>query len=642
MRGVKPPHSAANYAAANAAARWPGQRFVLRPAPFPLNLPPFQAQGWRQVMKNRLEGLVRQAAVAVITEAGLSLSVPETIQIDATKDPRHGDFATNLALVLAKPLGKPPRAVAEALLRQLPPSGTVAKVEIAGPGFINFFLAPAAFQVVVAEVLQAGPGFGRDDSRRHGKLMVEFVSANPTGPMHVGHGRGAAYGDSLANILAATGWDVHREYYINDAGRQVDILAISVWLRYLELCGESLPFPKRGYPADYVRRCAEKLKDSHGEAFRHPAAAVLDGLPPEPAVPEGADDKTRDAIKLQQESYVDGLIGRARAMLGGGYQTILGLALEDQLETIRSTLEAFGVRFDQWYSEKSLVDSGFARTAIERLRSGGHVYEQDGALWLRTSAFGDEKDRVLFKADGAATYFANDLAYHIDKLDRGFPVLLDVWGADHHGYIGRVRAAIEALTGRRDALKVQLMQFVTLSSGRMGKRSGNFVTLNDLIAEAGRDATRFFYLLRSHDQHLEFDIELARSQSNDNPVFYVQYAHARICSVFRQAQERGIVFDAQAGIAVLHRLVEPQEKALLVQLNKYPQMLASAGEQFSPHIVAFYLRDLADALHSYYNAHKFLVEDSELQSARLALIAATRQVLQNGFTMLGIGAPEQM
>ena len=593
-------------------------------------------------MKSQLQALLEQALASLSSSLGRELALPASLQIDATKDPRHGDFATNLALVAAKPLGQPPRAVAESLLRHLPASPLIAKAEIAGPGFINFFLAPGAFQSVVGRVLEQGAEYGCDRSRANGRILVEYVSANPTGPMHVGHGRGAAYGDSLASILSATGWEVHREYYINDAGRQVDILTASVWIRYLQECGESLPFPRRGYPADYIRATSQRLRAAHGDAFHRPAAEVLLGLEPEPEAPEGADEKTLAAIKGRQEQHADALIERARSLLGADYARIQAAALDDQLAAIRATLDAFGVHFDQWTSEKSLVESGFVSRAIDRLRAGGHVYEQDGATWLRTMALGDEKDRVLFKADGAATYFANDLAYHVDKLDRGYPVLLDVWGADHHGYIARVRAAIEALTGRKDALRVQLMQFVTLSSGRMGKRSGNFVTLQDLVSEAGKDATRFFYLLRSHDQHLEFDIELARSQSNDNPVYYVQYAHARICSVFRQAAERGQAFEHSALPDALHRLVEPQEKLLLTLIQKYPETLAAAGRQYAPHLLAFFLRELADALHSCYNAHKFLVDDAELQTARLGLIAATRQVLANGLGLLGVSAPESM
>ncbi len=593
-------------------------------------------------MKSQLQALLEQALASLSVTLGRDVATPAGLQIDATKDTRHGDFATNLAMIVARPLGQPPRAIAEALLKHLPASPLIAKAEIAGPGFLNFFLAPGAFQSVVSKVLKEGTEYGCDRSGSNGRIMVEFVSANPTGPMHVGHGRGAAYGDSLASILAATGWQVHREYYINDAGRQVDILTVSVWLRYLEACGETIPFPKRCYPADYIGVTSARLKSEYGDAFRHSAARLFEGLPTEASMPEDADDKTKATIKLQQEGYVDALVQRAHELLGADYAKIQQAGLDDQLAAIRATLDAFGVRFDQWYSEKALVESGFAAKAIERLRAGGHVFEQDGATWLRTSAFGDEKDRVLFKADGAATYFANDLAYHVDKLDRGYPVLLDVWGADHHGYIARVRAAIEALTGRKDALRVQLMQFVTLSSGKMGKRSGNFVTLQDLVSEAGKDATRFFYLLRSHDQHLEFDIELARSKSNDNPVYYVQYAHARICSVFKQLAERGQGFDAATAQSALRRLVEPQEKLLLTLLQRYPETLAAAAKQYSPHLLAFFLREVADGLHSYYNAHKFIVEDLELQTARLALIAATRQVLANALGLLGVTAPETM
>ena len=591
-------------------------------------------------MKTQLQELLAHALDQVL--AGFDATRP-AINLDATKDAKFGDFQTNLALQLAKPLGKPPRAVADALVAALPASSIVAKVEIAGPGFINFFLNKAAFQNVVADVLAQGENYGRDDSGSKGRIMVEFVSANPTGPMHVGHGRGAAYGDSIAKLLAATGWTVWREYYINDAGRQVDILAISVWLRYLELCGETLPFPKRGYPADYIKRTAQQLRDAVGDSLKHGASEVFEGLAAEPQLPDGASDADKDRIKLQQEAYADTLIARARALLGDGWETVKQTALADQLGVIKKTLADFNVSFDQWSSEAALVKSGFVGKAMQRLKDKGLTYEKDGALWMRTEAFGDEKDRVLIKADGAATYFCNDLAYHVDKLDRGWPVLMDVWGADHHGYIARVRAAIEALTERKDALNVQLIQFVTLSSGRMGKRSGNFVTLQDLIVEAGTDATRFFYLTRSHDQHLEFDIDLARSQTNDNPVYYVQYAHARICRVFEQLAEKGGTWKAEAATASLARLDTEHEKALLTLLGRYPEMLRKAAAAYTPHTVVFYLKDLAEALHSYYNVHRFLVDDDpELQNARLALIAATRQVLKNGLTILGVSAPEKM
>ena len=592
-------------------------------------------------MKPQLQSLLTQSLISVCATLGKEAPAIAP-QIDATKDKAHGDFATNLAMACAKPLSLPPRKLAEALVNALPASPFVAKVEIAGPGFINFFLTGDAVTAVVGEILKAGDSWGQDLSGTRGQVMVEFVSANPTGPMHVGHGRGAAYGDTLANLLAATGYTVHREYYINDAGRQVDVLTLSVWLRYLEEDGASFAFPKRGYPADYIKKTAAALRAEYGARFERPVSEVFAGLGEEPALPEGADDKTKDAIKLAQEKFADGLIERARSLLGAHYAAITRAALDDQLAIIRSTLASFNVRFDQWYSEKALVESGFAKTAIERLKAKGHVYVKDGAEWLKTTDFGDEKDRVLFKADGAATYFANDLAYHVDKLDRGYPLLVDVWGADHHGYIARVRAAIEMLTERKDALEVSLMQFVTLSSGRMGKRSGNFVTLQDLIDEVGPDSTRFFYLSRSHDQHLEFDIDLARSQSNDNPVFYVQYAHARICSVFRQLGEKGGYYDEAAGLAALDRLTTEEEKTLLTTLARYPELLRVAAANRTPHTLVFYLLDLAAALHGYYNQHKFLDDDAALQAARLTLISATRMVLRGALTLLGVTPKESM
>jgi arginyl-tRNA synthetase len=592
-------------------------------------------------MKEHLQELLATALKRTLAETGAE-SAP-TVQLDAAKDAKFGDFQTNLALQLAKPLGKPPRAIAEMLVRHLPASARVAKVEIAGPGFINFFLASAAFQAVVAEVLAQGEAYGRDDSGQKGRIMVEFVSANPTGPMHVGHGRGAAYGDSMAKLLAATGWTVWREYYINDAGRQTDVLAASVWLRYLEACGESVQMPQRGYPGDYIKASAQRLLDEHGRQFHLPIVQVVDGLPQEQVAHPHASEAQLAAVKASQETFLDALIARCKTLLGQHYATVQRAALDDQLTTIKGTLAAFNVGFDQWTSEKALVDSGFVAKALARLKDKGLTYEKDGALWMRTESFGDEKDRVLVKADGAATYYCNDLAYHIDKLDRGWPLLMDVWGADHHGYIARVRAAIEALTERKDALNVQLIQFVTLSSGRMGKRSGNFVTLQDLIDEAGTDATRFFYLTRSHDQHLEFDIDLARSQSNDNPVYYVQYAHARICSVFQQLADKNGSWDADTAKLTLHRLTNEHEKALLTLLNRYPETLERAASACTPHTLVFFLKDVAEALHSYYNVHRFLVDDDpELQAARLALIKATGQVIRNGLAILGVSAPEKM
>jgi arginyl-tRNA synthetase len=593
-------------------------------------------------MKDHLQHLLREALTALSADTLAGIELPAELPIERTRDPKNGDFASNVSLQLAKPAGRKPRELAELIVAKLPASAQVLKVEIAGPGFINFFLSGAASQAVVREVLEKGAAFGRSHAGQGKKVLVEFVSANPTGPMHVGHGRGAAYGDTVANLLDAAGFKVTREYYINDAGRQVDILAVSLWLRYLEQFGETIAFPQRGYPADYIRNSAANLKAAQGERFRRPAAGITDDLPIDPANREGASDEQKILVKAQQECYLDALIVRAKQLLGDDYQPLQDAALKDQLSAIRTTLDDFGVHFDHWTSERALVDSGKAQETIRRLRTSGHVFEQDGAQWLRTTDFGDEKDRVLFKADGSATYFCNDIAYHLDKLDRGFDSMLDVWGADHHGYIARVRGALEALTGRKDVLNVQLIQFVTLSSGRMGKRSGNFVTFNDLINEAGKDATRFFYLLRGNEQHLEFDIELARSQSNENPVFYVQYAHARICSVERQMREKGFAYDAGQALASLERLTESHEQALLTRLARYPEVVEQAALQYAPHALVHFLRDLADDFHSYYNAHVFLVEDAPLRNARLALVWATRQVLRNALALLGVSAPGSM
>lgn len=589
-------------------------------------------------MKAQLTELLSGALQALLADSGVD--APD-IQLDAPREARFGDLQTNLALQLAKPLKQAPRQVAERLVGLLPASPLLARVEIAGPGFINFHLAPEAFQAVVPQVLAAGERYGFGDAGSLGRIMVEFVSANPTGPMHVGHGRGAAYGDSVSNLLEAAGWTVQREYYINDAGRQTDVLTVSVWLRYLQRCGLQLHFPQRAYPGDYIQATAERLQAEVGDqAWR---CSGVEAMPADPEAADGADDAERARIKQAQEANLDAWIRLAREGLGADYERIKQAALADQLATIRATLAAFSVRFDQWTSEAELVRRGAVQTALDRLAEKGLTYTRDGALWMKTEAFGDEKDRVLVKADGAATYYCNDLAYHVDKLDRDWPRLMDVWGADHHGYIARVRAAIEALTGRKDALDVQLIQFVTLSSGRMGKRSGNFVTLQDLIDEVGADATRFFYLMRSHEQHLEFDLDLARSRSNDNPVYYVQYAHARLCSVERQLVEQGGRYERAAGLAALSRLDNEHEKRLMTALARFPEVVRSAAADVAPHRLAFYLKDeLADAFHSYYNAHKFLGDDTDLQAARLTLCEATRNVLASGLRLLGVAAPEQM
>ncbi len=586
-------------------------------------------------MKDLITSLLATALQSLQAQGLVPDGLQATIQVERTRDPAHGDFASNLALVLAKPAGRKPRDIASALVAALPPSPAVLKTDIAGPGFINFFLSADSRFDAIRRILADVQSFASTDVGRGERVLLEFVSANPTGPLHVGHGRGAAYGSALARLLAATGYRVHREYYINDAGRQADVLAVSVFLRYLEACGDTVRIPSRAYPGDYVRHCGEALLASAGRRFFQPYSAVMQGLPPDP-------DGEGDAIKAQKEAHLDALIARVRELLGSDYRAVQDFGLDTQLRAIRSTLDAFRVSFDQWYSERTLADSGAIDRALARLDERGHTYRRDGALWLRTSELGDEKDRVLVRDNGVHTYFAADVAYHLDKLDRGFDTLIDVWGADHHGYIARVRAAIEALTGHGDRFHVALIQFVTLSSGRMGKRSGNFVTLQDLIDEAGNDATRFFYLMRSPEVPLEFDIDLARSQTKDNPVYYIQYAHARVCSVLGKLAEAGLAIDTAAGIAALARLDSGEERAVLERLETYPEILQRAALERAPHTLAHYLRDLAGDFHSWYNGHKILVDDAGLRDARLALSLAVRAVIGHGLDILGVSAPESM
>ncbi len=590
-------------------------------------------------MKHALDTLLSTALASLRADGLLPADFVPAIQLDRTRDKSHGDWATNLALVSAKAAGRKPREIAEALVAALPvearEAAGVTRIDIAGPGFINFFLSADSRFEAVQRILADATAFSSPDIGRGEKVLLEFVSANPTGPMHVGHGRGAAYGSTLGNLLSATGYQVHREYYINDAGRQADILAVSVYLRYLEVLGESVRIPSRAYPADYIRDCARALVERDGRRHFHAYADIIAGV-----LPDGEGDD--EAAKNAREAHLDSLIERVRSMLGDDYRAVLDFGLGTQLTAIKETLKAFNVGFDQWFSERSLAESGAIEHAIQRLRMRGHVYEKNGAIWLATSQLGDEKDRVLVRDNGIHTYFAADVAYHLNKLDRGFDTLIDVWGADHHGYIARVRAAIEALTGHGDKFHVALIQFVTLSSGRMGKRSGNFVTLQQLIEEAGNDATRFFYLTRSPEQHLEFDIDLARSQTADNPVYYLQYAHARICSMLRELTVRGWTLDTAAGLTALPNLPDAGIEDLVKRLSAWPEAVAAAARNRAPHQLTHVLRELAQDFHTYYNGNKMLVDDADQRNARLTLSLAVQKILANGLTLLGVAAPERM
>jgi len=547
------------------------------------------------------------------------------IHLERPRDASHGDFASNLAMQIARALRENPRKIAERLVHELPRSAWVLKAEVAGAGFINFTVAPAAKTAVVHAVLTQGDNYGRG-AKKPGKMQVEFVSANPTGPLHVGHGRGAAYGASLASLLAFAGHEVCREYYVNDAGRQMDILALSTWLRYLEIFGEAVPFPPNAYQGDYVRAMAAQIHAAHGERYVHPAAAVLACVP-----------ETDDA-----EARLDALILAGKDLLGEDWHYIHQHALSEQLADCRADLEEYGVHFDCWFSEKSLYDTGMVAKAVAELERRGHLYVQDGAKWFRSTVFGDEKDRVVQRENGLYTYFASDIAYHWNKFERGFTKIVDVWGADHHGYIARVKGAMQALGLPVEALHVALVQFVSLFRGSekvsMSTRAGSYVTLRELREEVGNDACRFFYLLRKQDLSLDFDLDLAKSQSNDNPVYYVQYAHARVSSVL--AQWGGEL--AELSAADLTPLSSERELALAAKLAAFPEMIEAAARDYAPHTVAFWLRDLAAEFHAWYNAERLLVDDEGQKRARLALAVAVRQVIRNGLFILGVAAPESM
>ena len=585
-------------------------------------------------MKLELEQLLR-ASLAKLAGTVLPEAPPaDAVVLERTRDAQHGDFATNVALRLAKLARRNPRELAAAIVAALPASPLIRRAEVAGAGFINLHLSAAAYARELASIHAQAGAYGESRLGRSERVLVEFVSANPTGPLHVGHGRQAAYGATLANILAAVGYAVEREYYVNDAGRQMDILAVSAWLRYLGLWGEELSFPENGYRGDYVRTLAQGLNASVRERLRRPGDAVLAGLPP-------------DAPAGDKETYIDALIARARALLGvGGFREVLEYSLAEMLADIRSDLAEFGVVFDRWTSERAFADSGAIDHALSVLEARGHLQRQDGAIWFRATDFGDEKDRVVVRENGQKTYFASDIAYHLAKRERGFARLIDVLGADHHGYVARVRAGLIAMGEPGECLEAPLIQFVSLYRGAekipMGKREAQFVSLRQLREEVGNDACRFFYLMRSHDQPLDFDLELAKSRSNENPVYYIQYAHARVASVMKQLASRGLAFEREAGLAAAELLASPHEQAVLKSLTRYPEILEQAAVNRAPHTLAHYLRDLANDFHTYYNAEVFIVAEAPLRNARLALVLAVQQVLRNGLTLLGVSAPESM
>ena len=582
-------------------------------------------------MKGQLQELLTKCVQDLISK-GILNEMPSKIRIDHTKDNSHGDYATNIALMLSKQAKMSPVELAKIIIDQFEQKNFIKKIEIAGPGFINFFISQESSSSIVNEILAQAASYGCSDIGQGKKVLLEYVSANPTGPLHVGHGRGAAYGATVSNLLRNAGFIVDNEYYVNDAGRQMDILTVSIYLRYLTICGEDLRFPDNGYQGQYINDIAQGIYETSGQKFHLKSDLVFENVYQDGT--EGGD----------KEVHIDQLIEKAKSILGDDFKAVFEVGIESILSGIKNDLAEFGVVFEKWFSEQSLIDSGLSESCISKLKGSKNLYEKDGALWFKTTNYGDEKDRVVVRDNGNHTYFASDIAYHLDKLDRGYDKIINVWGADHHGYIPRVKASIEALGHNSDKLEILLVQFANLYRGgskvQMSTRSGSFVTLEDLRAEVGNDAARFFYILRKSEQHMDFDLDLAKSKTNENPVYYIQYAHARICSVFKQADEKELELDvSQANLSLL---TEETEKDILRELSRFRSVLESSAIQYEPHQLAYYLRDLSNHFHSYYNACKFIVDDKNLTQARLALINATQQILKNGLSILGVGAPESM
>ena len=597
-------------------------------------------------MKKPLQTLLRQAAQALAAGSDGILDTAAaqiTPQVETCRNPDHGDFASNIAFLLAKQSKSSPQEIARRLrdwIRESAEAGWLEKVEVAGAGFVNFSLSADAWLSVLPEIQRQGAGFGAGEHGKQKTVLLEFVSANPTGPLHVGHGRGAAFGAALANLLRKTGFDVHCEYYVNDAGRQIDILAVSVWLRYLRMHQVDCPFPENAYQGDYVQDIAARLTESHARDF------VTDP-PPHPALERDHEAENGEQNGARAEAWMDELIRIARQNLGEPkYERIREAAVRSVLDGIRSDLHTFRAGFQTWFSERGLLQEQRVADCVRELQEGGHCYTQEGAVWFRSSAHGDEKDRVLIRSNGQYTYFATDIAYHIGKFERGFDRMINIWGADHHGYVARLRAALHALGKPTEALEILLVQFASLRSGgkklSMSTRGGEFVSLRELFTEVGVDAARFFYSMRRCEQHLDFDLDLAKSRNQENPVYYVQYAHARICGVQQTLKQRGMEFRMTQTVDGLRALDSEQEQILLKKMAAFGDVIEAAAKQHEPHQLLHYLQDLAHDFHSWYNAQQFLIEDADLRNARLTLMMACKTLFANGLALLDVTAPENM
>ena len=596
-------------------------------------------------MNTAIQAALDHAVQSLQAEGVLPSDWNNTSNLTRTKDRSHGDFASNIAMIASKAAGMKPRDLAEKVLAALPEVADISKAEIAGPGFINFFLNADQRFSVLDQIQAQQQNFGRSQVNAQKRIQVEFVSANPTSSLHVGHGRGAAYGMTVANLLEATGAKVEREYYVNDAGRQMDILATSTYLRYLQMAGQTLVFPKNAYQGDYVKDIAQSILEQDGERHVRSVADVYHNVPEDVQYAAELDaDGNKVVLSGDKEKHIDGLIFNSQNLLGDDYRVFHQAALNAILADIQDDLGEFGVTFNQWFSEASLTEK--IEEALQTLDQRGYLYEQDGNIWFKSTEFGDEKDRVVKRRNGQTTYFASDIAYHLNKLQRGYTDLIDIWGSDHHGYISRVKAAIDALGYDSKKLTVLLVQFVSLWRGgemvQMSSRSGQYVTLRDLRKEVGNDAARFYYVMRKSEQHIDFDLDLAVSQSKDNAVYYIQYAHARICRMLEKAAALQLNFDAAEARQFAAKLELDAETEILAKLAAYPEILVRAANSHEPHQVGNYLKELAALFHGWYNEHKVLNDDAALTQARLLLSVNVKQVLRNGLELLGVSAPETM
>ncbi len=587
-----------------------------------------------KIMKNDLIRILKTVLKQIGEENGIDFS-NKKVSIQENKEKSHGDYASNLAMVIAKDLSQTPREVAEKICSLLPSEEWIEKVNIAGPGFINFYLKKDTHNEILLLIEESGRDFGRNNSGNGERVLIEYVSSNPTGPLHVGHGRGAAFGSVLSELLRCAGYKVDEEYYVNDHGRQMNILTISIWLRYLHQNGQELKFSKKGYQGVYVEQLAKQLAEEKGTKYN---------------LKENESDLLELLEAQETEEDLDRLIGWGKSFLKENFEEIREFSLREIMSSIKEDLKLFGVNHNLWFNESSMysnkIDLPDIDKSIKLLSESGFLYEKEEALWFKSSEFGDDKDRVVKRANSDNTYFASDISYHLDKYDRGYDRIINVWGADHHGYLPRVSAAMEALGKSRDKLEVVFIQFANLLRNgekvSMSTRGGEFIPLIELIEEVSSEAARFFYINRKADQHLDFDLDLAKSQTKDNPLYYIQYAHARICGVFETLKKDGMKLNQELGLDNLNLLNLDQEIEIQKMLLQYPEVISRAAKNSEPHLICYYLKDLSGLFHSYYNSERFLVDDEKLMNSRLFLLKGTKQVISNGLEILGIGAPESM